>query len=1326
VQVASQPPPSKERALPIRTARATHVVGRCHKRVHGGQRVFAPEYPPQFADVTYGFDTSVSETVLLDDPATFHAIVPDANFDTTHGNQWTGGNEPFDDSANAGWTVGDQALGFAPDTGNNATYPSQVLADSPLLYYRFEEADTNGPAVDSSPNGNNGTFAGTLGLGATSATGQLGNAADFLNGAPDSAIRVPALGTHAQVTVETWVKMDSRTTFDTIYNVDGWSAGWLHYQFLNNGNLRLSVNGGGPNDRDFQPAGGFQTNTWYHVVATYDATSNSNNAEMFVDGQSIGTHTFANLQPIVFNQGHIGAWNSNSREFDGLLDEFAIYNSVLSPQRIQDHYDASIAPLQHLYTDEIQTDIEADMLNTNGSAYARFPFDNTAAHAIETLTLDVKYDDGFVAYVNGVEVASRNAPGRDGNPGTLAWDSVATQAHVDAEALQFETIDISAAAGSIQATGNVLAIHALNETAADDDFLLAANVSARGPVSISTQPRFFGNPTPKNLNDPSIGAPSVPVTIAPGDQVFSTAQLDVTITTTAQDAVIYYTLDGTIPTDQSSVYNGPLAVTISTQVRALAIQPDQLPGAVSSTSYIKLNPNLINFSSDLPIAILENFGGSSPNQSTMTNFVLVIIEPDEATGRATIVDDPDLFRRSGIKIRGNSSAGFPKKQYRVEIRDELDRDDSASVVGLPSAADWIFGAPYTDKTLFRNSLAFSLGDDIGLDAPRTQHVEVYLNQNGGNLDSGDYVGVYEIKEAIEIDNNGVDIAKLGPTDIAEPEITGGYLLRNEDVASTNPLVGYRGLELVNPLDYNTEQVAWITNHMNEFESVLFGAGFVDPATGYTQFVDVDSWINLMMVNELLRDQDAYVRSNYLYKDRGGKLVQGPMWDYNLTAGTGCCFDNRNPIGWQLDQNYNEVGHVGTDPGWIQRLLDDPDYAQLFIDRWFGLRDSEFSLTSLFARMDGFASTVEEAQARNFQTWNILGNANPGFPSPVTNTWEEQVDFVKTWLTTRVGWIDDQFQDRPEFDRPSGLVNVGDTVGFVAPAAGQIYYTVDGSDPRGDGGAINGILYNGTQIQLFDTTIVRARVFNSAVQPGATEMVHTQWSAPSIGSFLVTTPASAANLAITEVHYNPVDPTPAELIANPTANNDDYEFIELQNVGNVTIDLSSVSFVDGIEYTFSPQGAFVPTLAPGEFIVIAANHGLFENRYDNQVPVTGAYEGSLRNSGENIRLVDFAGVDIAQFSYADSGAWPGRADGKGSSLELVDHQLGYTSGNNWRPSAEYNGSPGAAGATEVDIIINEVLTHTDLPAVDTIEIHNTANDPINIGGWFLSDSCNNYR
>ncbi|MGI9455523.1 MAG: lamin tail domain-containing protein, partial [Aeoliella sp.] len=281
----------------------------------------------------------------------------------------------------------------------------------------------------------------------------------------------------------------------------------------------------------------------------------------------------------------------------------------------------------------------------------------------------------------------------------------------------------------------------------------------------------------------------------------------------------------------------------------------------------------------------------------------------------------------------------------------------------------------------------------------------------------------------------------------------------------------------------------------------------------------------------------------------------------------------------------------------------------------------------------------------------------------------------------------------------------------------MYFTLDGTDPRAAGGAIQGTLYQ-TPTTLNTSQIVKARTLDNG-----------EWSALSDVVFSVAAPADSSNLRITEINYNPHDANPVVGLGEEDVDNDQFEFIEFINVGSAAIDLTGVNInstdpdpEDRIDFTFSPT----TTLEPNQRTVIARNESAFESRYGDQVNITGFYSGKLANKGGEIIVTAANELVIQQFTYDDQGSWPGRADGKGASLEVVDTVGDYDESSNWQSSNEFGGTPGAVGTGRVyDVIINEVLSRSDGAQLDKIELYNTTGSNIDLEGWLLSNTSNNY-
>ena len=216
----------------------------------------------------------------------------------------------------------------------------------------------------------------------------------------------------------------------------------------------------------------------------------------------------------------------------------------------------------------------------------------------------------------------------------------------------------------------------------------------------------------------------------------------------------------------------------------------------------------------------------------------------------------------------------------------------------------------------------------------------------------------------------------------------------------------------------------------------------------------------------------------------------------------------------------------------------------------------------------------------------------------------------------------------------------------------------------------------------------------------------EWSVLSRARFAINAAASSDNLAITELNYNP-HPSMPEFGELDTNDGDDFEFVELQNTSDDPIELGGVRFTEGIRFNFSDQ-----VLGPGQRIVIPRDKAAFASRYGNAIRLAagddgegnrGVYDGKLSNGGEQLLLEDAAGKVILQLSFDDDAPWPALPDGDGSSLEIVDVAAAANDAYNWRPSGRVGGSPGSASLALVqDVVINEILTHTDLPVVDAIE------------------------
>lgn len=569
------------------------------------------------------------------------------------------------------------------------------------------------------------------------------------------------------------------------------------------------------------------------------------------------------------------------------------------------------------------------------------------------------------------------------------------------------------------------------------------------------QPVFFTNATPGAQNIPGYVAP--PVFSVSGGLYQSPFQLTLTGSPAAR---IYVALDGEKVSPTYSLYTSPILLSASRVIKAYAVEPGIGQSVTAAEYYVKLNASMAAVNSDLPIVILDSMR-LNPNQDSYTTVTAALIEAGDS-GRAAIGDDPQYFGRAAIKIRGASSAGFPKRQYAFEIRDDHGADKAVELLGMPEESDWILHAPYSDKTLMRNYLTYGLANEMGRYAARCRYVELYLNTGAAEVGSATYAGVYILMERIKGDPARVDIAKLEPYHNAEPEITGGYLIcRDRPEAgeySMSTTRGFKDLILQEPDSYEAtpQQKNWIQQHLNAVENVLFSSTYTDPVVGYAADLDADSFIDTHLLVQACKNIDGIRLSGFFYKDRGGKIVIGPPWDYNLAHGNADYLDGWNPTGWY------DVASAGASDSyiWFGRLFTDQNYRLRYADRWFQLRETVFRTDKVAAQVDQIAAMLNEAQQRNFTRWPVLGTylwPNPAGYAQRT-TYQAEVDWMKTWQAARYNWMDSQIAIEyaaapPVFNQDGGYAASGFNVQIASPG-GTLYYTTDGQDPRLHNGILN--------------------------------------------------------------------------------------------------------------------------------------------------------------------------------------------------------------------------------------------------------------------------------
>ena len=398
------------------------------------------------------------------------------------------------------------------------------------------------------------------------------------------------------------------------------------------------------------------------------------------------------------------------------------------------------------------------------------------------------------------------------------------------------------------------------------------------------------------------------------------------------------------------------------------------------------------------------------------------------TSNKTIVDEPkipasmDLYidgelnksYNIGIEIRGSSSQFFEKKSYGVETWDANNEDIDADLGGFPEEEDWILYGPFSDKSLIRNVLIFQLSNAIGMYGSRTDFYELTINDK--------FLGTYVLMEKIKRDKNRVNISKN-----LDDDISGGHIIKidkppDEGYTSANSFsskydtrgsyVGASDIKFLytypKSSEISNDQKNYIKNYLNDFEEALLSSNFQDPELGYQKYIDIDSFVDFLILNEISKNIDAYRISTFMHKDKNQKLKMGPIWDFNLGFGNVNYCDAELESGWSY--KFNDVcgGDNWKVPFWWNRLFEDPAFVSKLKNRWSDLRTNILSDQNLQERIDKITNFLIEHNAprRNFDKWTIIGKYV--WPNNyIGNNYGEEISYLKNWLEKRVKWMDEE-------------------------------------------------------------------------------------------------------------------------------------------------------------------------------------------------------------------------------------------------------------------------------------------------------------------------------
>jgi hypothetical protein len=971
-----------------------------------------------------------------------------------------------------------------------------------ILHWKLDEI--SGPAVpDASGSGYSGSV---VGAGWNPSGGRLGGALQFdgINDYMWSSYQ-GITGSNPR-TCAAWIKTDRPSgEIITWGNRDADAARWVVW-VDGTGVLNVDVGGGCIFGTTV-----LTDDRWHHIAVTSDG-STTDNITLYVDGKietisgvvskSIQTQAWATAKLGVFQRLYLAG-----HYFDGLIDDVRIYDRVLSMQEVwflaataSIHYAcadmnmdqtvnlADAARLSQNWNAETPVVLINEFLADNSSKSPLGPGNILDGNGESSDWIEIHNNSGMVMDIGGWYLTDHSGLKTKWqfpapmvlHPGAylIVFASGKTQAlnpanypYVDPAGYLHTNFELSKDGeylGLIDSDG-VTPVHAYDHVDLGGDYGYPKQEKNISYGYYYDQERYFSVPTPgaDNVKSPFEAVAEKPeMDIQGGCYVDA---VDVTISCGTSGAFIRYTTNGTSPSLTNGFdYTGPIHIGSLTTLIAKAFKPGLQPSDGRIETYIFVEPTVSPSTTNLPIIVVDTLGVSIPNDSVNKPYIdcrVVIVDTDQATGRAQVTG-PEHFGGIGqIRFRGESTYG--KGHYALEIQDEYGQDKKVSLLGMPAESDWVLSYDVIDYTMMKKGIAFKWFRDMGHYAPRQRYVEVYLNQDGGKIAAADYLGLFMLREKIKRDENRVNIARLDASHNLEPKVSGGYIIKSDKLDPGDKLLADGPGGIVDPdyleagtygiqytgngkpiLEYpdllvTDAQIHWIADYINEFHSVLWqntSSGYYPgPGADYADYIDVISWIDHGFIEQICADSDAFWGSYYTHKDREGKICSGPPWDYDRgfhnNAGT-------------YEQPYNVWKMNGAIFGkWHQKLQEDTDYKILLADRWFEHRQAALNTDLTMAYIDQTAALITEARSR----------PKKPYPKP----FEEEVGLFKTWIANRLNWLDGEMAVRfakkpPIFDPVGGYVNPGDSLAISksSGASGDIYYTTNGEDPRLPGGAVN--------------------------------------------------------------------------------------------------------------------------------------------------------------------------------------------------------------------------------------------------------------------------------
>ena len=464
---------------------------------------------------------------------------------------------------------------------------------------------------------------------------------------------------------------------------------------------------------------------------------------------------------------------------------------------------------------------------------------------------------------------------------------------------------------------------------------------------------------------------------------------------------------------------------------------------------------------------------------------------------ATTEKFPDTAYDGGIsiKVRGNSTAWAPKRPFKIKL------DTKADLFGMGANKHWCLLANYYDRTNLRNKVSYDFSMDLGLVGCESELVNLIYN--------GEYVGLYEFTEAIRIGESRVDIfdweeeaetvakaiskkedltkderTKLEDNltrdlswittgvygdytisdyyDTSGYDITGGYLIEDDayyDETTKFKTSNDMKLMLKNPeyLRTNQEMMDYIQTYVQNTEDAVYAPNRLSKeGLHYSEYMDVDSFIDFWIVNTLYKNVELLFKSCYLYKPVGGKLTWGPVWDMDWTSANHVNLDATSSKydSWKQGQSQDREY-------WYKALYNDPWFVLQCMERWNSVGDK---VDTMFANYDALSAEIQDAAESDNRLW--------GYDWKYT----KEVSTLREWLVSRRGWMDEKMADPAVFIESLGYYKTSQKIDLTDCRDVGDAYEITLTVMNGDGIASADVLLNGrvyrTDIEVTDGAKIR--------------------------------------------------------------------------------------------------------------------------------------------------------------------------------------------------------------------------------------------------------------